>query len=135
MPNFSNESKTKLAECHKDLQTLFNEVIKYYDCIVLVGFRNAKDQDDAYAEGKSQVKYPFSKHNTQPSLAADVAPFPLDWQDKESFYHFGGFVIGIAKMLKNSGTILHDIRWGGDWNCNNNLHDQSLYDLVHFEII
>ena len=26
------------------------------------------------------------------------------------------------------------IRWGGDWDSDNNLNDQNFMDLVHFEL-
>ncbi len=75
-----------------------------------------------------QLQAGSSKHNQNPSLAADVAPWPLDWKDKERFYHFAGRVSGIAQMLGIA------IRWGGDWNGNNDLKDQTFYDLPHFEL-
>ena len=67
-------------------------------------------------------------HNNKPSLAIDVAPYPIDWDDKISFYHFVGYVKGTADQLGIK------IRCGADWNCNNNLHDQTFFDLTHFEL-
>ena len=51
MPKFSKSSLEKLATCHIDLQTLFNEVIKTFDCIVTEGYRNQEDQEKAFASG------------------------------------------------------------------------------------
>ena len=45
MPKFSQDSFSKLSTCHPDLQVLFYEVIKYYDCTILEGYRNQVDQD------------------------------------------------------------------------------------------
>jgi peptidoglycan L-alanyl-D-glutamate endopeptidase CwlK len=44
MPQFGKDSLTKLSTCHPDLQKLFNEVIKHYDCTILEGHRSDEDQ-------------------------------------------------------------------------------------------
>jgi peptidoglycan L-alanyl-D-glutamate endopeptidase CwlK len=128
MPQFGRRSKEQLSSCHADLQKLFNEVIKHYDCTILEGHRSNEDQLKAFNAGKSKIKS-GGKHNHSPSLAADVAPWPIDWCDKNRFYHFAGKVQGIAQMLNIK------IRWGGDWDSDNDLKDQTLYDLPHFELI
>lgn len=125
---YSNTSRKRLEECHEDLQTLFNEVIKYYDCTIICGHRSEKDQMKAYRSGNSKLVYPQSKHNKMPSLAVDVAPYPIDWKDYNRFYNFGGYVLAIADMLGIK------IRWGGDWDSDNNFDDQRFNDLVHFEL-
>lgn len=138
MPVFSQKSLQQLATCHKDLQTLFNEVIKYRDCIVIEGHRGIDAQNKAYAEGKSKLQWPNGKHNSYPSNAVDVAPCfdgKIDWNRETQFYFFGGFVQGIAEILKSQGRISHDIRYGGDWNMNDDVSDESFLDLVHYEIV
>jgi peptidoglycan L-alanyl-D-glutamate endopeptidase CwlK len=135
MPKFSLKSNIKLFQCHRDLQTLFNEVIKHTDCSILVGYRNELQQNEAYENGKSQLKFPESKHNRDPSLAVDVVPYPIDWDDIPRFIAFGEFVISTAKHLKAIGSIKHTIRWGGDWDNDGDLTDQKLNDYVHFEIV
>lgn len=135
MPQFSEASKEKLSSCHPDLQILFNEVIKTFDCRVLEGYRNERDQNAAFDAKKSQLKFPHGKHNKLPSFAIDVSPCPIDWSKINRFYWFAGYVLGIAQMLKQEGKISHLIRYGGDWNRNFNIHDQSFNDLVHFELV
>lgn len=136
MPAFSQRSKKNLATCHPDLQRLFNTVIKTFDCTVLEGFRDKAAQDAAVASGHSKLNYPHGKHNSIPSLAADVCPHPLDWSDIKTFYWFSGFVLGVADQLFSQGKMTHKIRWGGDWAVNYDLNDENgLSDLVHFEII
>jgi peptidoglycan L-alanyl-D-glutamate endopeptidase CwlK len=135
MPKFSQQSFSRLSTCHIDLQTLFYEVVKHFDCTILVGFRNEEDQNKAYHEGNSRLKWPNSKHNQQPSLAVDVAPYPLpDWRKKEDFIYFCGYVMGVAKRLKEEGKITHSIRWGGDFNRNQRVSDSVIGDFLHFEI-
>lgn len=71
----------------------------------------------------------MSKHNSQPSKAVDVSPYPINWNNKEGFYHFAGFVRATAQQMGIK------IRWGGDWNGNFDLKDQNFFDLPHFEIL
>lgn len=125
MPKFSNTSLERLRTCHQDLQTIFHYVIKYMDCTVVCGHRNKKDQDDVFEQGFSKVKWPNSKHNSMPSMAVDVVPYPVDWYDRERFKHFAGFVKGVAQMLKDYGAISNDIEWGGDW---------KFVDMPHYQL-
>lgn len=113
---------------HGKLQDIFFEVIKGYDCSILCGFRDEAAQNEAFHTGRSKKQWPNSKHNGTPSLAVDVAPYPIDWDDERRFYHFAGYVKGIADQLGIS------IRWGGDWDGDNDLNDQHFFDLVHFEL-
>ena len=128
MAKFGKASKQRLSTCHKDLQAVFNEVIKYVDCSILVGHRGAERQDRLFEEGKTKVKYPKGRHNASPSRAVDVAPYPIDWDDRERFHLFAGFVIGIARGM---GITL---RWGGDWNMNFEVDDNKFDDFPHFEL-
>lgn len=135
MPMFSQESFSKLSTCHLDLQAIFFEVIKSFDCIVLEGFRNQEDQDIAFNAGNSKLKWPNGKHNGQPSMAIDVAPYPIEWKNIKRFYWFGGYVMGIAQRLKDEGKITYSLRYGGDWDSDKVIDDQNFNDLVHFELI
>lgn len=135
MPVFSAESKKNLSSCNIDLQILFNEVIKHFDCKVTEGHREQPAQDKAFAEGKSKLKYPYGNHNAIPSNAVDVYPFPIQIKNTNRFYWFGGFVMGIAEMLYLQGKINHKVRYGGDWDGDKDINDQTFNDLVHFEII
>lgn len=136
MPKFSLKSKSHLQTCHSDLQVLFNEVIKSWDCLILEGHRGKAAQDKAVREGNSKTPWPTSKHNKAPSLAVDVAPYPLpDWKKQSDFVYFAGFVQGIARKLYDENKIKHLIRYGGDFNKNHRISDSTFFDLVHFEII
>ena len=132
MPKFSQSSKDKLNTCHKDLQTIFNEVVKHFDCTIICGHRTEDKQNAAYKKGFSKVKYPNSRHNSLPSMAADVIPWPISWSDHDRMRYFAGYVMGIARMLK--GHITHEVRWGGDWDRDTELSDNTFQDLVHFEL-
>jgi len=128
MPKFGKRSKEKLATCHEDLQKVFNEVIKKVDCSVLEGHRSEERQNKLYKEGKTKVRYPKGRHNASPSRAVDVVPYPVDWEDRERFHLFSGFVLGVAHRM---GITL---RWGGDWNMNFEVDDNKFDDFPHFEL-
>lgn len=139
MPQFSQKSIVELGTCHDDLQALMYEVVKDIDCTVLEGKRTEAQQVENVAKGVSKTL--DSKHVyplASPSLAVDIAPFPLRWPDRGSstymldlarFYYFGGYVKSVAKRMG------FKIRWGGDWDGDNMFIDQTFHDLPHFEII
>ena len=132
MYKFSQKSKTNLATCHPLLQLIFNEVINHVDCTVLEGHRGEKEQNEAFNKGFSKVRFPNSKHNTYPSMAADVVPYPIDWKDTQRFILFIGIVLGISKMLLN-GTN-YELISGIDWDNDLNIKEHSLLDYPHFEL-
>jgi hypothetical protein len=59
-------------------------------------------------------------------MAADVAPYPIDWKDIKRFVDFGNFVLKTAYELYKSGKISHRIIWGGTW--------ATFQDYPHYEI-
>ena len=109
MPKFSQASLKRLETCDERLQEVFNEVIKHFDCKIICGHRDRATQEEAFDKGFSKKSWPNSKHNRLPSKAADVLPWPIDWNDREGMAHLAGFVIGIGKLKG------YNIRWGGDW--------------------
>ena len=128
MPRFGSRSKSRLSTCDDRLQDLFKQVVKGFDCTVIEGHRGKEKQNAAYAKGNSKLKYPKGKHNKMPSIAVDVAPYPVDWTDRDRFHYFGGYVLGVAKKMGLN------IRWGGDWDMDTQTKDNKFDDLVHFEI-
>ena len=128
MPRFGSRSKKRLATCDDRLQDLFKEVVKHFDCSVIQGHRGKADQNKAFDEGRSKLRYPDGNHNAVPSKAVDVAPYPIDWSDRDRFHYFGGFVLGIASQMGLK------IRWGGDWDRDTQVKDNKFDDLPHFEI-
>ena len=129
MPAFGERSRNNLETCHGDLQKLFNEVIKHFDCSVICGHRGQEEQDRAFHDGRSKLKFPQSKHNKMPSLAADVVPYPIDWNDTRRFYMFVGIVRGVAAMMNIP------VRCGADWDGDMEIKDQNFHDLPHFELL
>lgn len=120
MAKLSQRSLDNLAECHKDLRRVAEEAIKTFNFTVICGHRGKKEQDEAYATGKSKVRYPNSKHNKRPSHAFDAVPVPLDWNDKASFNAMGRAFKAAANRVGVG------IKWGGDF--------KSFYDGPHIEL-
>lgn len=129
MPALSRASIDKLNTCHPDLQKLIAEVAKDFDLTVVYGHRTKMDQDKAFLEGRSKVQYPNSRHNSLPSMAVDVAPYPIDWNDVRRFYYLVGYIRGIANKLGIK------VRVGADWNGNGEIKDQNFFDLPHIELV
>ncbi len=135
MPKFSQASFSKLSTCHTDLQVLFYEVIKNFDCTILEGHRSKEDQDLAFSEGRSKLQWPNGKHNYKPSMAVDVTAYPINFANIKRSYWFGGYVMGIAQRLKDEGKMTHSCKFGGDWDRDNDIDDQTFRDLLHFELV
>lgn len=134
MYKFSKRSKEALMTADDRLVRLFLEVIKVIDCTIVFGHRTEEQQEDMVRRGYSRLHFPKSKHNKYPSLAIDAVPYyanhdpKIDWQDMEKFCYFGGIVKGIASQMGIK------VRWGGDWDGDNNLRDQTWMDLPHYEL-
>jgi peptidoglycan LD-endopeptidase CwlK len=129
MSSFSEKSCSKLATCDPRLQRVFEVVVREFDCTILEGHRDQERQDRMVEEGKSQVRWPDGKHNTVPSMAVDVTPYPIAWDDRERQTLFAGYVLATAKAL---GV---ELRWGGDWDGDTEVRDNQFDDLVHFELV
>ena len=129
MPSFGITSQARLVTCHIDLQQVCELVISNYDFSVLEGFRPNARQDELFRQGKSKLRAGESKHNSDPSRAVDIAPYPIAWDDVDRFYLLAGLMFQAAASL---GITL---RWGGDWDRDWDHKDQGFMDLPHFELM
>ena len=129
MPAFGKVSLERLSTCDPRLQEVLGEAIKYRDFSVLCGHRDEAAQNEAVAKGNSKAPWPTSKHNRLPSLAVDVAPYPIDWTDAGSFALLAGYILRIGD---ERGVKL---RYGGDWNGNGKTKDERFLDLPHIELV
>ena len=128
MPSFGAASRRHRDTCDPRLIELANEVVKVFDCSCIEGVRLRDDQDAAFANGLTQLPWPQSKHNHTPSRAIHLVPYPIDWDDRDRFHYFAGFVRAIALEL---GVPL---RWGGDWDGDWQTRDNHFDDLAHYEL-
>lgn len=138
MSKFSKRSKDNLVTADEKLQLLFNEVIKEIDCTVIYGYRTPEEQFELFKKGRERIDGWWtitdkskvvtnldgttkkSRHNYYPSKAVDVVPYPLDWNDIDSFKL-------LASVVKRKALELGiDVEWGGDW--------KSFKDYPHWQI-
>lgn len=141
MPAFSDRSKKILATVHPSLRKVLESAIREVDFSVVSGFRTQEEQKRLYAEGKTKLL--FSPHNVFPALAVDIQPYPaVEVTNKEwellrqnptlyqllRWWYLAGFIKGVA-LERNV-----KLRWGGDWNQNNDPRDERFRDLYHFEL-
>jgi peptidoglycan L-alanyl-D-glutamate endopeptidase CwlK len=115
MFKFGRRSLTNLSTCEEALQKLAHKALATSpkDFTIICGHRDKKDQDAAFASGNSQLRFPKSKHNKLPSEAFDFAPYPLDWDDLDSFKKIGHHILDTWDDMEESKDW--DIEWGGEW--------------------
>lgn len=129
MNTYSNLSESRLMTCDIRWHHIMAEVIKEIDNSIICGHRNAADQNAAYDSNNSQVKWPDSKHNDYPSKAIDAVPYPSMWDNIDRFFTLNYVIEKVAKRLG------YKVRWGGDWDGDGDLDDQTLMDYGHWELI
>lgn len=130
MPSFSEKSLEHLNTCDYRLQQIFTAVIADgNDCTVIEGHRTKESQDEYFRTGKSKMQWPNGKHCSMPSLAADVMPCPINWNDRIAIEAFSKVVLAKAESLGIR------IRWGGDWNQNGKSDDEKFFDGPHYELV
>lgn len=142
MYSFSLHSLNQIQTLDPRLVQICHRAIQKHDFKVDIGFRDKAAQDKAYREGKSKLQFPNSAHNKNPSQAMDLLPFVngtfIGWGDRGSreenynialqWSYFGGIILGVA------ATLSIPLRWGHDWNGDNNLNEKFV-DSPHFELI
>ena len=124
MPKFGKRSRSRLVGVDAKLVNILNELVKIMDVTIIEGVRTKERQEELLSKGATKTR--FSKHID--GKAVDLAPYPIDWEDRERFHYMGGMLRGIAQQLGVKA------RWGGDWDSDGEIKDNSFDDLVHIEI-
>lgn len=143
MPYFSKTSMKRLSTCHPLLQELLHEVVRTKDCTVLEGHRSQERQNELFTHGRTKVRWPESRHNADPSLAADIAPWHtvaphVRWPDPKSSAHprqLGQWYLFIGYVQRTAQDLGIAIRCGADWDGDGLATDQRFHDLPHIELI
>ena len=130
MAKLGKKSLEILSTCDNRIQKIIHEAIKVTDFTVIEGTRSLERQQQLFKEGKTKIDGIQSKgkHNYDPSLAIDIAPYPIDWNDTKRFF----YLAGVVKALAISMGI--ELRWGGDWDSDDDFTDQTFNDYSHFEL-
>lgn len=132
MPRFGAASEAQLATCHPDLQRVLRKAIEVVDFSVVEGHRGQQAQEAAYAKGLSKVHYPHGKHNATPSLAADVAPYPIDWSSRQAAVERFVYLQGVIRACAHSLGV--SIRQGLDWDGDLDFVEERFRDYPHVEL-
>lgn len=161
--HYGATSLARLATAHEQLQTLMKRVGESFPNTILEGERDIEQQKKNVEKGVSKTmnsKHVTGEGLRDLADAVDASPDPLSWpqaaklltriegvagqltqaqgaeimalvegyvREVARWYYFGGFVLGTAEEMNI------DIRWGGDWDGDRSLEDQSFHDLPHFE--
>lgn len=136
MIKYGKQSRGNIEELCSPLQAILHKYADIApengDLTIIVGHRGEADQNKAYASGASKVRFPHSKHNSQPSNAFDFVPYPFKHKDWSDGYRFARIVGGI----EIAATLLgFKLRWGGDWDRDGKSNDQAFMDLGHIEFV
>ena len=127
MPKLSTRSAAKLMTCDTRLQDVVKAAIARIDFTVLCGHRGEIEQNEAYERGFSKLKFPKSMHNSIPSKAVDLAPYPIDWKGLDRFK-------ALMLIVKSEADRLEiKLRFGWDWNGNEKA-DERFVDWPHVEL-
>ena len=123
MAKLSNNSKKTLSTCDEKIQLLMNEAIKEtpVDFSIVCGYRGEKEQNEAFKNGFSKLKFPQGKHNKNPSIAVDVVPYPEMWDASNEKW------LKLSEHIKKTAAKIGiKIKWGGDW--------KTFVDKPHWEL-
>jgi peptidoglycan L-alanyl-D-glutamate endopeptidase CwlK len=128
----------KSKKCYDELDPRLQDVCDYIlqnvaDISLITGHRNQHDQNQKFYSRPqlTKVRWPNSKHNSLPSMAVDFQPYPYPARE-EKLWASLAYVAGSAKEYAKSKGF--ELRWGGDWDGDGDLTDQTFDDLFHIEI-
>lgn len=144
---WGNRSKERLKEAHPELYLVADRALLIAQSVGLDLTIGEVHREEAAQEAKfnlnlTEVHYPDSYHNSWPSEAIHILPYPTSWpieggpnfsKDLARFYVVGTIVLLATEQLIEEGLIKCWTRWGGDWDSDSVWTDQTFDDLGHFE--
>ena len=134
MFKFSKKSNERLEHLNPMLRLILEIALSRseIDFAILDTHRSVEKQQQLFKDGKSKIDgvNKQSKHNYYPSEAADLAAYVngIKWNAKY-YYYLAGLIRSVAEEL---GV---EIRWGGNFDMDNDIGEQSFNDIGHWEII
>ena len=123
--HFSRLSLERLGTCHVELQRLMHAVMneQRMDFSILCGYRDEVDQNKAVKQGHSKLCWPHGRHNHNPSLAVDIAAYPIDDFNQDNTHRTK---ILAAIVQQKAKQLEIPVFWGGHWT--------HLDDIYHFQL-
>ena len=134
MPKFGTRSEENLATVDERLQRVLRRAISSDnspDFSVIAGHRGEEEQNKAFAESRSKLKFPESNHNKKPSRAVDVLPYGGNLNPWDDIARFGMVVGWILKCAELEGV---SVRSGLDWRRNFRASVSGFTDGPHIEL-
>ena len=139
MFTFSERSLNNLKGVHPKLVAVVHRALELsaIDFTVLEGVRSQERQNELWAQGRTKPGQVVTwiqstgKHGIQKDgygHAVDLAPYPIDWNDYARFDSLANIMFAAAKEL---GVTL---RWGGNWDMDELIHERGESDSPHFEL-
>jgi len=130
---WSKKSRKIYGELDPRLQEFVTRIRdEVVDISLISGHRGKEEQNTLFYQRKSKLLWPTSKHNIYPSIAIDLQPYPYpDTENKlwGALSYIAGRAHGIAEDMGIR------VRWGGDWDGDGDMTDQTFDDLFHWELI
>ena len=122
---FSTISMERLDTCHRQLKKLIMLVMaeQVMDFSVLCGHRGKVAQNEAVRKGRSLLCYPHGRHNKLPSLAVDIAAYPIDNFNNDNTVRTKQLSV-VVKRVARANKI--PVFWGGDWT--------HFVDIYHYQL-
>ena len=133
--SFGHRSTEMLSTAHILLRGVAHRALELTACdfAIVQGHRDKDGQDIALSTGKTQLEWPNSKHNSLPSIALDFCAYPDPYNPHPKmmarYYLIAGAWYAAAKEFDL------ELRWGGDWDGDGDMMDQTFDDLGHVEIV
>ena len=106
-------------------------MLQLRDHSIIEGHRGEFEQNAAFDRGSSKLRWPDSRHNSIPSTALDMQPYPMPEEERdlrEELSYLAGLYIGIGAQM---GLKL---RSGRDWDRDGESSDNFFDDYFHIEI-
>ncbi len=125
------KSKRIRGQLHEDLQKVVDFILEEVSDVSLTTGHRTKEEQDALYPTYTKVKWPNSKHNSRPSMAVDLQPYPYP-NDEFKLRQQLAYIAGRAVQWAKPRNI--DLRWGGDWDQDGDNVDNGFDDLFHFEV-
>lgn len=133
MRTWSKRSQAVYDTLDQRLQVLMTRIRdEVCDISLISGYRDREEQNTAYENDNSTLRWPDSKHNRKPSIAVDFQPYPYP-KENPRLWGALGYCAGRAFAIAQQEGFR--IRWGGDWDMDGDLTDQTFDDLFHLEIV
>jgi len=131
MRHWGPRSRRVRAQLVEPLQEIVDYILaSVCDIALTTGHRDEATQNALYPV-YTKVRWPNGKHNSFPSTAVDLQPYPYPHDDCELRQQLS-YIAGRAIEYAKHRDI--DLRWGGDWDQNGDIVDNNFDDLFHFEV-